>query len=397
MISVMETNSLTRNFLWLVLLRTSRFVFLAAFAAPIFCLPVGAQTTGPAIRAGMPLLVKAQDVYLAGASVRAPSEGLQPGALLPDLEGQPQGAVTPPPFPYETRRAVPPAMFSFPSPQVDVTQPPVVPTPAEVAPAEIAAPDLSPTVPAINGSLFPLVMDGGVRRYVMAYLDHFAGLRESAGRSLPFIPEMAALFRARGLPGDFVYLAFAESAFTRVGAGPWQFTRTTAERFGLNMNEYVDERRDPIKSTRAAADYLAALYSQVGDWRLAIVGWNTGEGAVADMMERRGSRFDRLVARLPHRTRALLNRFMAVAFIARHVSGLGFQQLDVNVQKPYSRIVVAGGTSLFQVAATNHTDVETLRWLNPALLQDMVPPYSTSYELLVPQSPTVNVVAASNG
>src|SRR6266851_3652904 len=79
--------------------------------------------------------------------------------------------------------------------------------------------------------LFPLVLDRTVRRYVIAYLDHFVGLRQSFVRSAPFIPEMARVFHDQGIPGGFVYLAFAESGFTGNGAGPWQFTRVTARRF----------------------------------------------------------------------------------------------------------------------------------------------------------------------
>ena len=73
-----------------------------------------------------------------------------------------------------------------------------------------------------------------------------------------------------GVPSDLVYLAFAESSFSKGGAGPWQLTKATARRFGLRVNDFVDERRDPLMSNRAAAEYLAQLHHQMGDWRLTV-------------------------------------------------------------------------------------------------------------------------------
>src|SRR5438876_962487 len=99
---------------------------------------------------------------------------------------------------------------------------------------------------------FPLVLNRSVQGYIDGYLAQPAGLRESFERSGPFMPEMVSLLQDDGLPPDLIYLAFAESRFSAVGAGPWQLNKTTARRYGLTINRWVDERRDPIKSTRAA-------------------------------------------------------------------------------------------------------------------------------------------------
>jgi len=165
---------------------------------------------------------------------------------------------------------------------------------------------------------FPLIFNPTIERYVHAYLTHSGALRASFARSAPYRDEIIAALQAEGIPSDFIYLAFAESAFIVDGDGPWQFTRATARRFGLRINQYVDERRDPIRSSRMAAKYLSALHSLVGDWRLTVVGWNLGEGAVAGFVSKIGRDYDLIASSLPPRTRALLNRFTAVAYIARN-------------------------------------------------------------------------------
>src|SRR5271169_7198135 len=157
---------------------------------------------------------------------------------------------------------------------------------------------------------FPLVLNATVRSYVDSYLANSEGLRLSYARSAPYLTQMTEMLRQYGVPSDLVYLAFAESSFIKSGSGPWQLTKATARRYGLQVNDYVDERRDPIKSTRAAAEYLASLHDDIGDWRLAIVAWNTGEGMLQKFVQDRGEDFDRLLDHLPGRTRGLLNRFM---------------------------------------------------------------------------------------
>ncbi|HJU12791.1 MAG TPA: lytic transglycosylase domain-containing protein, partial [Candidatus Binataceae bacterium] len=133
---------------------------------------------------------------------------------------------------------------------------------------------------------FPLVLNRAVQNYINSYVAQPAGLRLSFERSSPFMPQMVSLFEDDGLPPDLVYLAFAESAFSARGAGPWQFSRATARRYGLTINKWLDERRDPIKSTRAAAAYLAELHEQTGpDWRMTLVAWNNGDGGVSRYLQ----------------------------------------------------------------------------------------------------------------
>ena len=231
---------------------------------------------------------------------------------------------------------------------------------------------------------FPLVLNHVVQGYIDSYLAQPKGLRESFQRSGPFMPEMLSLLRDDGLPSDLVYLSFAESAFSATGAGPWQLSKATARRYGLTIDRWLDERRDPIKSTRAAADYLAELYNQTGsDWRMTLVAWNNGDGGVDRYLRLMTAPYERLMKQLPRRTRSLMNRFMAVALIARHAKDYGIDTVQWVQTPPYHMIAVNGDTSLRALAASNHTSISTLHELNPALLSDHTPP-GESYPIRVP-------------
>jgi membrane-bound lytic murein transglycosylase D len=234
---------------------------------------------------------------------------------------------------------------------------------------------------------FPLVLNKAVQRYVDEYVSQPQGLKQSFRRSQPYMAEMVRELHNDGLPTDLIYLAFAESGFSPKGDGPWQLEKATARRFGLVVNKWVDERRDPLKSTRAAAEYLATLHDQSGsDWRLTLVAWNNGDSSLDRYSRLRSASYERLMKKLPHRTRALMNRFMAVALIARHASDYGLEDVSFNEPPHYRVLNVKGGTVLKHVAAMTHVTVEALREANPAILRDRVPDSFDTYEIRVPDT-----------
>ena len=233
---------------------------------------------------------------------------------------------------------------------------------------------------------FPLVLNQTVRRYIDSFLDQPALLRASFESVAPYLSEMVREFESRGLPKDLVYLAFAESDFSSDGAGLWQLSRATARRFGLRINRYVDERRDPAKSTHAAAEYLASLHDQIGDWRLTVASWNRGDASIDRFWSLRGADYSRILRNLPRCTAILLNRFMAVTFIAHNAESYGVQPIQYS-QPPFERIKVNGGTRLSRVAEMAGTTTQLIRTLNPALLRDRVPPDVASYDVWVPRVP----------
>lgn len=232
---------------------------------------------------------------------------------------------------------------------------------------------------------FPLVLNRTVQAYVDDYLTQPAGLKRSFRRSEAYMPEMVSLLENAGLPPDLVYLAFAESGFSDNGAGPWQLSKATARRYGLRINRWVDERRDPIKSTRAAAEYLATLHDETGrNWRMTLVAWNNGDAGVERYLRLADAPYDRLLRQLPRRTRSLMNRFMAVALIARHAKQYGLQTASYDETPHYRILPMPGGVRLSRIAEKVHIPLTLLRRLNPAILRDRTPPSADTYPVRVP-------------
>ncbi len=232
---------------------------------------------------------------------------------------------------------------------------------------------------------FPIVLNRTVQQYVNQYASQPQGLKQSFRRSQPYMAEMVHELEDEGLPPDLIYLAFAESGFSPEGDGPWQLEKATAQRFGLLVNDWVDERRDPVKSTRAAAEYLATLHDASGsDWRMTLIAWNNGDRSLDRYARLRSASYDRLLSKLPHHTRSLMNRFMAVALMARHASDYGLDDVSLNEPPHYRIFKVKGGTLLSYVAKMAKVSLEAIRDANPAILRDRVPVSVASYDIRVP-------------
>lgn len=254
-------------------------------------------------------------------------------------------------------------------------------TPAEEGsqPVRFVLPDPKPVAP------FPILLNRYVRHYLSDVVNSPDQLQDTFDRSHPYIADMVRVLRSYGLPDDLVYLAFAESEFSRRGKGPWQFNTSTARRFGLHIDNYVDERRDPVMSTKAAAEYLATLHDEAGDdWPMTVVAWNNGDRAIDRFWSLRGPNMEKFGNRLPRRTRGLLGRFMAVAYIAHHADAYGITTIKLDDPPPYQMLRVQGGTPLSRVALDHGTTLQHLHELNPALLRDVVPPYERAYSVRVP-------------
>src|SRR5216117_41659 len=214
------------------------------------------------------------------------------------------------------------------------------------------------------------------------------GLRR-AGRYREMI---SRVLQEEGLPQDLIYLAQAESAFqplalSRAGArGIWQFVAYRGHEYGLRHTWWIDERQDPEKATRAAAQHLRDLYHLYGDWYLAMAAYNCGPGNVQKGIERTGyADFWELYRRnvLPKETKNYVPIILALTLIAKDAAHYG---IHVERDEPVPTDVVKPGRAidLRLVAESIDVDVETLHQLNPALLR-LATPDDPSFELHLPK------------
>jgi len=212
-------------------------------------------------------------------------------------------------------------------------------------------------------------------------------------RSEKYIPFMKNLLKENGLPEDLVYMALIESGFNPYAysrskaAGPWQFIYLTGKRYGLNSNWWIDERRDPEKSTIAAAKYLKDLYDTFECWYLAAAGYNAGEGKIARAMKRyRTEDFWELTKYryLKRETKDYVPQMIAAALIAKDPEKYGF--LDIEYQEPlrYDKVKVPEVTDLRLIAQACEVTLDEIKGLNPELSRWCTPPNFPDYETKIP-------------
>lgn len=214
---------------------------------------------------------------------------------------------------------------------------------------------------------------------------HFQRWLERKGR---WEQEFTAKLAARGMPTDLIYLAMIESGFSSratspaAAAGIWQFIPSTGRRYGLRVDRFVDERRDPWKATDAALDFLSSLYLRYGDWRLAMAAYNCGEGCI-DRAIRRLGRPDYWNLPIPAETRNYVPRIFAAAILGKRPEVHGFQYTP---WQPLAcdTFTVEGGIPLLKIAEVVGAPAESLAMMNPALIKGMTPPASEPYLLRLP-------------
>jgi len=217
-----------------------------------------------------------------------------------------------------------------------------------------------------------------------------AYMQQALLRASKYLPRVSRILAEEGVPRELAYLPIVESGFkvyavSHAGAvGPWQFVRGTGQRYGLRIDGYVDERRDPEKATRAAARYLRDLYERFGDWHLALAGYNTGEANIERIQEKGCDDFWEMSDRgyLPNETSEFVPRFLAAVEVARAPEEYGF---DMPPASPthFETVEVTRLISLKAVAELSGSDEDTIRELNPALNHGIVPPQG--YRIRLPK------------
>ena len=240
----------------------------------------------------------------------------------------------------------------------------------------------------------PIVVNDAVLNAVAFYQFRtpkaFAAALQRSGRYLPLMRE---ILRENGLPEDLVYIAMIESAFksqahSRAAArGYWQFISGTGKRYGLKTTRDVDERSDPVKSTRAAAAYFRDLYEMFGDWHLAMAAYNAGEGRVLRGLQRTGARnyWELRDANALHReTRDYVPFFIASALIAKDPARFGFEVVP-DPPLEFDVVEVPRPIEVARIAREIGVSTETLKSLNGELRGRSTPRGVSAYPLRLPK------------
>ena len=234
-------------------------------------------------------------------------------------------------------------------------------------------------------------------------VDKHKSFQTQLDRSRFYVVPAQEVFAARGLPKELVFVALVESGFTpkarshASAMGMYQFISSTGKRYGLEQNSYVDERCNPAKAARAAADYLSFLYDSFGAWPLALAAYNAGEKAVQDALDRSGFKtFWELADNgyLPSETRDYVPKVLATVKIIRNPDAYGFRfdpQYHVTVHEP---VPVPGGVKLSWLGKKIGVPETALQNCNPELCKSVTPPGCSNYDLCVPVGKGGDLVAA---
>jgi membrane-bound lytic murein transglycosylase D len=215
---------------------------------------------------------------------------------------------------------------------------------------------------------------------------------ESYRRSGRYRQHIITALEEAGLPEELSWLPLIESGFkvralSRSRAlGLWQFIPSTGYKFGLKRDKLIDERMDPIKSTRAAIDYLKELHAIFGDWTTVLAAYNCGEGRVLNVIRRQNvnylDNFWDLYERLPRETARYVPRFLATLHILDHPERYGMNLSELDMPPQYETVTIAKQMHLKDVARSIAVEENVLRDLNPELRYKISP--EDSYPLKVP-------------
>lgn len=248
--------------------------------------------------------------------------------------------------------------------------------------------------------------------YVQRYIDVYAfKRREQVSRMLGlaeyYFPMFEKVFADNKLPLEFKYLAIVESALSpfavsRVGAtGIWQFMHTTGKAYNLQIDNYLDERKDPYKATVAAAKYFKDMYARYGDWLLVIAAYNCGPGNVNKAIKRAGGKYNFWAIRnyLPSETRGYVPAFIAATYIMNFAEEHNLYPSYPEFSFATDTVMINKPLSFMEIASAVNVSLDELKILNPSYKKEIVPAFNgnsrivyvpaTKKELIVQAKPAL--------
>jgi membrane-bound lytic murein transglycosylase D len=243
---------------------------------------------------------------------------------------------------------------------------------------------------------FPIV----INKQVEMYLDRFQNRQRKQfsrwlARSTAYQPMMEQELEKAGLPKDLVYLAMIESGFNQLACsrakavGLWQFMKPTGRQYNLRVDKYVDERRDSLKSTKAAVTYLSALFKEFGDWHLAVAAYNGGPGKVRSGLRRHNvDNFWSLASKkhLRLETKHYVPKLIAALLIAKEPEKYGFTKIAYQKPLQYDALVVGPGMSLDAIALISNSSNKQIKRLNLELKLGKTPLNRARYTINIPEA-----------
>jgi membrane-bound lytic murein transglycosylase D len=220
------------------------------------------------------------------------------------------------------------------------------------------------------------------------FLNHFktkvrANFKIWLSRSSQYLPAINKIFEEYGIAEELVFLPLIESGFSphatsrAQAAGIWQFMKGTAKRYGLRVDKFIDERRDPEKSAKAAAMYLRDLYGMFGSWDLALAAYNAGEGKISRIINKTGSNdFWDVMShkKVKRETKEYVPRFVAATLIAKEPEEYGFDDISYQTELEVEEILLPAKTTLKSIAAVVDVEEDIIKHLNPAIKNGFLPP-----------------------
>lgn len=248
-------------------------------------------------------------------------------------------------------------------------------------------------------SRMPTVMEMAHNNVVQNFIDRYCTrlrgtISYMLGASNFYMPIFEEALEAYQIPLELKYLPVIESALnpravSRVGAtGLWQFMLATGKQYNLKINSLVDERRDPIKASYAAAHLLSDLYKVFGDWNLVIAAYNCGPGNVSKAIQRSGGSKDywHIYPYLPRETRGYVPAFIAANYMMTYYSLHNICPMGSRLPAQTDTIMITRRLHLEQVSNVLGIDLEMLRALNPMYRHDIIPGDTEPYVLRLPQA-----------
>ena len=240
------------------------------------------------------------------------------------------------------------------------------------------------------GTEIPLVINGSVMRIVRFFQTDAAESFDLWLRRKGAYQQMfETILEEEGLPRELVYLAMVESGFSprayswAHAAGPWQFIYGTGRMYGLKRDWWVDERRDPVKSTHAAARYIKDLFEEFGDWYLVMAAYNSGSERVRRAMKRAETENYWDLLTLPRETRNYVPSFIAATIIGEDPEAFGFTT-EPEDPLSFEEVKIEGSINLSVISKAAGVSINDLKRLNPELRRNATPPRDYGYPLLLP-------------